>query len=362
MKKVNLGMARFSGLYIWALLVVVFGIWTPNLFLSSATIHSVASAQAIMAMIAIAVVISMAAGAFDVSVGAVANLATITSIGLQTIYGWGMWSSIAVALAVGVVVGFVNGLMIVKFEVSPIVATLGMGSVLLATQTIVAKSGQPFPPTNSAWSELTQTTFLGGFQIVVLYMLGLAALAWWMMEQTPLGRYFYAIGGNKEAARLSGVNVDRWTWAALVISSTICAFAGVCYGSMSGPSLTYGGTLLLPAFAAAFLGSTQVTPGRFNILGTLIAVFVLATGVQGLLLVTGVQWINDMFSGLALVIAVAFAKWQQRRAVAGKRRFRAATARGPVAASRSYQGPDGPYGDGMSGAAGSGPPVEKVDQ
>jgi ribose transport system permease protein len=77
------------------------------------------------------------------------------------------------------------------------------------------------------------------------------------------------------------------------------------FSSLNGPSLDFGSTLLLPAFAAAFLGSTQLIPGRFNVWGTLLAIYVLATGVQGLQLVSGASWLSDMFNGVALIIAVA---------------------------------------------------------
>jgi ribose transport system permease protein len=122
----------------------------------------------------------------------------------------------------------------------------------------------------------------------------------------------YATGGNTEAARLTGVRTGKWTWTALVLSATVSGIAGVLYASIAGPSLTYGPALLLPAFAAAFLGSTQFRPGRFNVWGTVVAVYVLAIGVKGLSFVTSVQWLNDMFNGVALVAAVAFAGWRQR--------------------------------------------------
>ena len=103
-----------------------------------------------------------------------------------------------------------------------------------------------------------------------------------------------------------------------MLSATIAGGAGIMFASLNGPSLSFGGTLLLPAFAAAFLGSTQLIPGRFNVWGTLLAIFVLATGVQGLQLVSGASWLNDMFNGVALIIAVALsiqrapsANWQQ---------------------------------------------------
>lgn len=312
---VNLGMARFSGLYLWAILVLVFGLWVPDLFLSKITLVTVASSQSIIAMLAISALISMSVGAFDVSIGALANLTTVSVICLQTIYGWGMWPAIAASLLIGAVVGFINGLFIVKFHVSPIVTTLGMGSILLALQTIISQTTQPVPPINATWTSLTQYKIFD-FEIVVLYLLVLAVLVWWVLERTPAGRYIYAVGGNPEAARLSGVKVDRITWASLVAASTIAGFAGVCYASLTGPSLTYGPSLLLPAFAAVFLGSTQVWPGRFNLWGTMIAVFVLATGIVGLQFVTGLQWLDAMFSGVALIVAVAFAGWRQRRRTA----------------------------------------------
>jgi ribose transport system permease protein len=177
-------------------------------------------------------------------------------------------------------------------------------------QSIVSGQSQPLPPTAGLWNDLTQTTVLG-FQIVFVYLLVIAVLAWWVLGHTPAGRYIYATGGNPEAARLSGVRTGRWTWISLITSSALCGVAGVLYSSLSGPSLTFGSALLLPAFAAVFLGSTQLTPGRVNVWGTLLAMFVLATGIKGLQLETGVQWLPDMFNGVAVITAVSFAVWRQ---------------------------------------------------
>ena len=136
-----------------------------------------------------------------------------------------------------------------------------------------------------------------GFQIVVVYLIVLALIVWWLVEHTPAGRYLYAVGGNAEAARLSGVRVGKWVWLSFIGSGLIAGIAGVLYCSLNGPALTFGAGLLLPAYAAAFLGATQLIPGRFNVWGTVIAVYILATGVRGLQLVTSramaqrhVQW------------------------------------------------------------------------
>ncbi len=312
-QRISLGFNSFSGLYLLALFIVVFGIWTPHLFLTLATVQSVASQQATTAMLAIAVLIPIAAGAYDLSVGATINLSTIICVWLQTVRGWSMWPAIVVAVGACVVVGFVNGFLIVRLRVNSFIATLGMGSIITAAQDIVSGQNQPIPPTTTSWTNLTQLN-VAGFQIIVLYLLVMALIVWWALDHTPAGRYLYAIGGNPEASRLAGVAVGRYTWCAMIASATVAGIAGVFYASQTGPSLTFGAGLLLPAFAAVFLGSTQIKPGRFNLWGTMLAIYVLAVGVKGLQLITGVQWLAEMFNGVALVGAVSFALWRQRLA------------------------------------------------
>jgi ribose transport system permease protein len=235
-----------------------------------------------------------------------------------------------------------------------------MGSIISATQVIVSSNAQPLPPTSTAWNNFTQTT-VAGFQIVVLYLLILAFVLWWLTAHTPVGRYLYAIGGNTEAARLSGVRVERYTGLSLIASATIGGIAGIMFSSLNGPSLNFGGTLLLPAFAAVFLGSTQLIPGRFNVWGTLLAIYVLATGVQGLQLVSGAAWLNEMFNGVALIIAVALSIqrtpsnfWRRF-----KDRFRRGSSAGPGPGGSTTDVPpeetSGPAAAAASSHTGSGP-------
>jgi ribose transport system permease protein len=306
------GMDRYSGVYIFVVFLVVFGTWKPALFLTSGTLHSVASAQAIPAMLGLALLAPLACGAYDLSVGATCNLAAILAAYLQVSHGFGILATTVTCLVTGVVIGLVNGVLVVKLHISSFIATLGMATIVEAVQQIVTGGNQPNPPNSTAWRNLTQTS-VAGFPIVVVYLLVIAMVIWWVLEHTPAGRYMFAVGSSTEAARLSGVRTGAWTVAALAGSGALSALAGVFYSSQAGPSLTFGSALLLPAYAAAFLGCTQLKPGRFNVWGTLLAVYVLATGVQGLEFVTSVQWLNDMFSGCTLVLAVAFAVWRQRR-------------------------------------------------
>jgi ribose transport system permease protein len=317
-RRFSFGFDRFSGIYLFLTFVVVFGTWKPDLFLTMNTLHLVASQQAVSAMLALAVLIPLACGAYDLSIGATINLSAVSVAVLQTREHWGMWPAIFAAILIGLVIGIINGLIVVRLKVNSFIATLGTATIVGAVQVIVSGGNQPFPPAGHAWAQLTQHK-IAGFQIIVLYMLVLAVILWWFLARTPAGRYIYAIGSNPEAARLSGLRTGRWTWVSLAMSGALSALAGVLYCSQLGPSLTFGPSLLLPAYAAVFLGSTQFIPGRFNVWGTLLAIYVLATGVQGLQFVTSVQWLNDMFNGIALIVAVAFAVWRQN---AAKKRVR----------------------------------------
>jgi len=309
----GVGFERFSGLYLWAALIIAFSLWQPEFFPTGSTVYSVAGERSITAILALAIIIPLCCGAFDLSVGAVANFATINAA-LLINDGWSWPAAAVMAVLISSLIGALNGLFVVRFHVSSFITTLGVGSVITALQIVVTDNLQPVAPnqSNESWANFTNFTVFG-FQIVFGYLLLLAVVLWWVLEHTPVGRYLYAIGSSPDAARLSGVAVNRYTWLSLIASATLAGVGGVMFSSLTGPSLTYGGGLLLPAFAAAFLGSTQIVPGRFNVWGTVLSIFVLATGVKGLQLAyPTAQWLDPAFSGAALVLAVAVAVGRQR--------------------------------------------------
>ena len=323
----SLGFEKYSGVYLWALFIVVFSVLSPNLFASMVTVHSVAAGKAVSALLALAIVVPLVCGIYDLSVGANINFTTIVVV-KAVAGGLPVPLAIILGVVVGAGIGFVNGFVVVKLKVNSFITTLGTASIIAALQVIVTDNRQPLPPSLPAWRSLTQTKVFG-FQIIVVYLLLIALVLWWALTHTPFGRYLYAIGGSPEAARLSGVKVDTYTWLSLMVSGALCGLAGVFYGSIAGPSLSFGGSLLLPAFAAVFLGSTQITPGRFNVWGSVLAIYVLATGVKGLQLLTDVQWLDPMFSGVALVAAVAIANGRQRSGEESRRRRRSAERAAP---------------------------------
>lgn len=305
-RPLGFGFDRFSGLYVLAGIVLVFGIWVPDLFLTTQTLKSVASQQAVVAILALAILVPLATGVFDLSVGVMLGLGVVLVCKFQSM-GVDFPLAILLTLAAGAVVGAVNAFIIVVLRVDSFIATLGMSSVLGAMVYWVSGNQQITTGISPDFVELGQGT-LWSIPLPFVYLLALSAVLLYVTEFRPLGRRFYATGGNEVAARLSGVRTERMIFLSLLFSGTIAAFAGVIFAGMIGSgSLSAGPPFLLPAFAAVFLGSTQIHNGRANVLGTLLAVYVLGLGVKGLLLVGAPFWVSDLFNGITLIAAVALA-------------------------------------------------------
>ncbi|MFR9805049.1 ABC transporter permease [Pseudonocardia sp. RS010] len=311
-RRVSLGFGRFSGLYLAAVLIVVFGLWQPSTFLTVTTLRTVADQQAITAMLALALVVPMATGAFDISIPSTMTLSLVLVAKMQS-SGWGVAPSLLVALLAGLLIGLVNAVAVVRLHVNSFVATLGSGSVITGCAFWVT-GGQPivrgFSPGFLAFG---QSQVLG-VPVPVLLLVVLAAVLWVVLEHTPVGRYLYATGSNAQAARLAGLRTTRFVLGALVSSAALAALAGMLLAAKLGVGThDVGAPYLLPVFAAAFLGATQVYPGRVNVPGTVIAVYLLAVGVKGLQLAGAEAFVTGIFNGLALVVAVALAS--RRRTV-----------------------------------------------
>jgi len=303
---VVLGFDRFSGLYVWAVLILIFSLWVPSLFDTANNARIIAGSQAITAMVAMGLIVPVACGAFDLSIAGTLGVSVCTVIWFQANHhGWAL--GIIVALLIGVAVGLVNSLIVVKLHVDSFIGTLGMSSILLAGTEWITGGGQIANGVSPTFTAIGQRQIIG-LPLPVFYMIALAIVLWWLLEYTPVGRYLYGIGGNPQAARLAGIRVGRITTGAFLLSGLVAAFAGVVLAAQLGSaSPDVGGPYLLPAFSAVFLGATQVFPGRVNVPGTLIAIFLLATGVKGLQLAGAPSYVNDLFNGAALIIAVALA-------------------------------------------------------
>jgi ribose transport system permease protein len=223
--------------------------------------------------------------------------------------------AILICLGSGVLLGVVNSLVVVKVGVNSFITTLGTGTILLGL-TLEISGSTIISGVPSALTNAVSATHVAGLSLSVFYAFGLAAVLWYVYEHTPLGRYMYFTGFGRDAARLSGVRVDALRFGALVFSAVIATLAGILeVGSLGGADPTAGNNFLLPAFAGAFLGATTIKVGRFNAWGSLIAVYLLQSGITGLEIVGLSGWVDQVFNGVALVLAVMFATIAARRAV-----------------------------------------------
>jgi len=298
---------KFSALYLWALFMIYFGLTKPETFFSSATFKLVIQENIIIGVLAVAFLIPLAAGIYDLSIGAMMSFALVISATFAQNKTMPNVAGMFVALIICGVAGAVSGFFVVKLKVNSFIATLGMSQVLSAlilftsSQSITGAFTDPF-------MNLGSDTFLG-LARYVWYFLVLAVIVWFVLEHTPTGRYMYATGGNPEAARLAGVRTDRLVWGSLVVSAVIAGCAGIIYSWKVGSyDQSVGPGYLFPAVAAVFFGASQLK-GRANLWGTVIALYSLAWGVQGLELtfISSSSWISPLFQGISLLVAVALA-------------------------------------------------------
>ena len=312
-RRFSLGMDRFSGLYVWAALIIIFGIWVPDTFLRVNTLTIILGDQAITAMLALGIIIPLAAGVFDLSFAGVCGVAVAVTAWAQ-VEGWNPAVAALLAVLVATAIGAVNGFVVVQLKVNSFIATLGMSSLLLAL-TYWITDGVQIVSGFADWFLDLGTLQVIGIPLPFYAMVVLAIVVYIVIEYLPIGRYLYASGGNPVAARLAGVRVDRIVFGSLVVSSLVAGLAGVVLAARLGTaSPDIGPSYLLPAFSAVFLGSTQIKPGRVNVVGTLIAIYLLATGVKGLQLAGAPVYVDDLFNGAALIIAVALAARSARKA------------------------------------------------
>jgi ribose transport system permease protein len=250
--------------------------------------------------------LGLISGAFDISIGANMSFA-ISFVGwLQSTLHMNALLAVILTLLSGALVGTANAFIITRMRVEPVIATLGMSSLLAAFAFWVAGGQTIVTGISGVFLEFGTKQFFS-ISVPVFYLAAVALLLWYLLDHTPFGRYLYAAGANPKAARLAGLPVARLQLTALVMSGMLSSFAGIVLTMQLGAAaFGAGASYMLPAFAGAFLGSTQIKPGRFNVGGTLVAIFLLAIGVKGLQLrFPSLPWIADLFQGLALIIAVA---------------------------------------------------------
>jgi len=206
-----------------------------------------------------------------------------------------------------VLAGAVNAFFVVVMDVSSFVVTLGTGTLLIGLAQMV--SGTNIVSVNNQALARISVWQLFGMPISFYYGIALAALLTYVLAWTPMGRSMVFVGANREVARLAGIRVQRIRFGAYVVAGLLAGLAGmILVATVGGFDSATSQTYLLPALAAVFLGTAVVQPGAFNPLGTMAAIYFLATGIFGLQLLGYSGWIQNAFYGAGLVVAVTLAK------------------------------------------------------
>jgi ribose transport system permease protein len=298
-------------------LVVFFSVFskTSSAFLTSANLEVLISSQAVVAVVALALLIPLCANEWDLSVAATAGLAAVFSASIMS--DGSLLGGILVGIGVGAAVGIANAIIVTRFKVNAVIGTLGMSTIVegvinLKTGGVALVSNIPVSLTN-----LGSGTWLGIPRLGVLLAI-VALAAHYILSYTPFGRYLYALGANPTAARLVGLPTKTIIGASFVIAGVLAGIGGVLAVAQSGgadPNLPT--ELLLPAFAAAFLSAASIKPGRYNVGGLLVAVYFLAVLNNGLNLAGVKPYINLFVNGSALIIGVGLAGYLGRKRRAG---------------------------------------------
>ncbi|MGI5200342.1 ABC transporter permease [Spirillospora sp. CA-108201] len=306
---------RYGALLVLLLMIAVLTALQPGTFATADNAINVLNQSALTAVIAIGLTFPLAAGEFDLSIGYTASLAGVVACSLMADSGAPIPAAFAVAVAVGALVGLVNGLVVTVLRVNALVATLGVGTVVIGANYAIS-GGVPITVQRQADSfiDLTLGTFLG-IPHPVYVMAAVAGGMWVLLNRTVPGQSMQAVGGNSVAARLSGIRVERVRVTVYAISGVCAAVTGVLLASRTGSAAVNGGDgYLLSAFSAVFFGSAVMRDGQFHIVGTLVGVVTVAVGYNAIALIGLATYWQYLFQGTLLILGVGVGSLARRRA------------------------------------------------
>lgn len=305
-----LGLTERLGLV--ALLVGMFMFFAVHptsgpVFTSSQNLTNLLGDQALVGLVALAMMLPLIAGYFDLSVAANVGLVNVAVAAVMSDYGWSPLAAIPAGLALGGVVGVGTGFLVARLGLDAFIVTFGIyiflnGVTLWYTKgTVITEN---IPASVGAWGSQDLFGVPRPFWLLALA----AVLTWVLVSQLPFGRYLESIGSNASAAQLVGIKTERVIWIAFAAGGLLAGVAGCLLTSrQGGADATVGQSYLFPAIAAIFLGATAIRPGRYNVWGTVVGVYFVAVAVSGLILLGADYWVQPLFNGAVLVLAVGLA-------------------------------------------------------
>ncbi|WP_167042363.1 ABC transporter permease [Salinibacterium sp. ZJ454] len=314
-QKNRLFLARFALPALLVVFVVAFSLALPNTYATLGNLQTTLSTQAVLGILVISLLFPLIIGEFDLSVAANLGLSAVVCTVVPAMTGLNWVLGILLAIVISTLIGFFNGLLVSRLGINSLIVTLGSSTIITGAVLWYTNGSVVFEGVPDELSGLVKGDLLG-VPLPAVYLLVIAVVAYFVLEQTPLGRRLYALGGSKEASRLSGLRVPRLTLTAFGISGLLAGLAGVVQAGLLGVgNPTVGPPFLLPAFAGIFLGATAIKIGVFNVWGSIIAVYTLAAGITGLQLLGVPFYVGPIFQGVALLVAVIAVRLLRREAL-----------------------------------------------
>lgn len=296
--------SRFGAPVILGLLIVVYSVTLPSTFPTVANFRALITEQSVPGILAAALLLPLVAGEFDFSGGSVITLGAVAFVQLTGVAHLS-WPVAAVVVLVGAVAfGLVNGVLIAYFRYNSFVATLATGGLIGGVALVRSQGETLFQGIPNSFLHLGRNRLLG-VPLPIIYLIVVFLLVGYLLRQTPFGRYHDALGKGRAAAQLAGVSYKKHILVAFIGSAVLAAIAGLLLvANLGSAPPNVGEAYILSAFAAAFLGSTMFRPGSFNASGSLVAILLIAVGVNGLTLAGVSSFIQQIFTGGLLIIAV----------------------------------------------------------
>jgi len=316
----RLGLQRYAILIVFAAMIVSFGIAIPSTFLSIGNLSNILGGQAVLFILVMAVMLPTVMGDFvDLSLGSSLGLSAMTLAVLNVQHHMPVFLACLAGIGAALVVGLINVFFVVYFDNDPFIVTLGTMTIVQGVIYIICGNNDVGIVSGNLSNWVFNNNFLS-IPLEFYYGLAIFLVVWYVLSFTPVGQKALVIGQSREVARLTGVRVNRMRSWAFILAAGIAGIAGIAYAGTNGTvDPTAGSSLILPAYAAVFLGATAIKPGRINALGALIAVYFLAAGTAGLELLGTANYIQQIFYGAALVAAVTIPKATRDRVLRRKR-------------------------------------------
>lgn len=310
---------NYGTLFTLVIMFVFFSIFTNGRFLQSGNIINILRAMSIVTVISIGVTISLVVGGFDLSIGSVASMAMATGVALFVWYDQNVVIVIIVALIVSALIGLVNAFMIIKFNIPDMLTTLASMFIFNGVSTTLTRgriiSQNMIMPDGTTATGIIPDIFrsFGAVPLIIIIMLVLVAITHVFLTFTKHGRYMYIVGGNKEAARLSGVNINKYKTIAYMFSAMLAGIGGLLLAARIGQANPSAGAgFLMESVAAAFIGFSFLGSGKPNAIGTFVGALLMVSLSNGLVMISVPYYSMDIIRGVVLVLALALTYYKNK--------------------------------------------------